>query len=106
MTAKPKRLAAETPVVVTANRLTDGQVVWLGDGWVEHLAHAHVFSGEEAEAALAVGRAGEAARQVVGVYAAPVAMGAHGPTPLSMKERIRANGPSIEAVAAAVALAA
>lgn len=101
MSAKPKRLAAETPVVITANRLADGRVLWLGaDGWVEQLGQAHPVVGEEVASALAVGKAGEAARQVVGVYAAEVRLTAAGPAPVSEKERIRAAGPSIAAVAA------
>lgn len=106
MSGKPRRLSAETPVVITANRLADGRVVWLGQGWVEQLAQAEVFTGEAAAAALLRGQAAERARQVVGVYAAEVAPGAAGPVPVSQKERIRAAGPTAEAVLTAIALAA
>jgi hypothetical protein len=94
-------------VAITANRLAAGRVVWLGaGGWVESLAQAQPVAGEEAASALALGRASEAAREVVGVYAAEVRLTAAGPAPVSQKERIRAAGPSIEAVATAMALAA
>ena len=106
MSSKAKGRTAATPLVITANRLSDGRVVWLGSGWVESLAQARVVAGDAATAALAEGQAAERARLVVGVYAAEVLQTAAGPQPVTMKERIRAGGPSIEAVATAMALAA
>ena len=102
MSSKAKGRTATTPLVITANRLADGRVVWLatGDAWVEALADARVVAGEEAAAALAIGQAAEKARLVVGVYAAEVQQGAAGPQPVTQKERIRAAGPSTEALAA------
>ena len=81
------------PSVVTANRLLDGIVVYLGrDGsWVEDLADARLASTEdevkalEAEAAKAV-----AERKVVAVYPMDVAIRAGVPVALSVRERIRA----------------
>ena len=107
MSSKAKGRTAATPLVITANRLSDGRVLWLGNGWVENLAQARVVVGDAAAAAaLAEAQAAERARLVVGVYAAEVVETAAGPHPVTMKERIRAEGPSIEAVATAVALAA
>jgi len=81
------------PEVITANRLTDGIVVYLAsDGtWVEDLARARVAVSEdeikvlESEAARAV-----AERRVVGTYPMAVAVEDGIPTALSVRERIRA----------------
>lgn len=82
------------PSVVTANRLDDGIVVYLGpDGrWVEDLAHARLANSEpeiaalEAEAAKAV-----AERKVVAVYPMDVALNDGVPSALSVREKIRAS---------------
>ncbi len=96
MSTKAKGRTATSPVVITANRLSDGQVVWLGagDAWVESLLQARVVAGDAAAAALAQGQAAERAQLVVGVYAADVALTPQGVRPVSQKERIRAGGPS------------
>jgi len=81
------------PEVITANRLTDGIVVYLAsDGsWVEALARARVAVTEdeikalESEAAKAV-----AERRVVGTYPMAVAVEDGVPVALSVRERIRA----------------
>jgi Protein of unknown function (DUF2849) len=81
------------PEVITANRLTDGVVVYLAtDGsWVEDLARARVAVTEgevktlESEAARAV-----AERRVVGTYPMAVAVEDGVPVALSVRERIRA----------------
>ena len=81
------------PNVVTANRLTDGIVVYLApDGsWTEELARARLADTEEetkaleAEAAKAV-----AERRVVAVYPMEVALKGGRVDPLSVRERIRA----------------
>ncbi len=96
MSTKAKGRAATATVVVTANRLLDGQVVWLGagDAWVESLLQARVVAGDAVAEAMAQGQAAERARLVVGVYAAEVTLTPHGVRPVSQKERIRAGGPS------------
>lgn len=103
MAAKPKPFAPDRRVVITANRLRDGKIVWLGTGanWVETIAQAHIFAGASAEAGLAQAAADEARQYVVGAYAADVAESAGGPVPHGMKERIRAGGPSIPVPAGA-----
>jgi hypothetical protein len=82
------------PNVVTANRLIDGIVVYLGPdgGWVEELANAKLADSEEetktleSEAAKAV-----AERRVVAVYPMEVALHDGVPVALSVRERIRAS---------------
>ncbi len=81
------------PEVITANRLTDGIVVYLApdSSWVEDLAHARVAVTEdeikalESEAAKAV-----AERRVVATYPMAVAVEDGIPVALSVRERIRA----------------
>jgi sulfite reductase (NADPH) hemoprotein beta-component len=47
------------PQMLTANRLSDGEIVWWAQGgWVEMLAEGQVFAGaDEAEAALQAAKA-------------------------------------------------
>lgn len=102
MQAKVKAGTSQ-PLVVTANRLRDGRVVWLADGgaWTENPRSAQVFVGAAVDAGLAVGAKAEQAQDVVGAYAVAVAGNPDGPWPLSMREQIRAAGPSIQAGIAA-----
>ena len=81
--------------VLTANRLDDGVVVfWSGEGWVEQFPDAERFSDPPAAAA-----ALEAARlevtRLLEPYLVEVAVGPAGPAPASLRERIRALGPSV-----------
>ncbi len=83
--------------VLTANRLADGAVVYLAEGasWVGDLAHAALAATPEAEAALtATAAAAVKARLVVGAYLMPVVLDGALPRPVSVRERIRAAGPS------------
>lgn len=86
-------------LVVTANRLRDGRVVWYGpnDTWVERIAAAEI---------LAVGADGDALAQaqdwvrreiVVDVYTVPVETNDASVVPVTMRERVRAIGPSVRA---------
>jgi Protein of unknown function (DUF2849) len=102
MQAKVKAGTSQ-PLVVTANRLLDGRVVWLADGetWTEQPRAARVFVGAEAEAGLAAGAAAEQRQEVVGAYAVVVTRTPDGPWPVGMREQIRAAGPSIQAGIAA-----
>ena len=82
------------PSVVTANRLTDGIVVYLAPdgGWTEDLGRARLAETEdetkvlEEEAARAV-----KARKVVAVYPMEVAVKDGTVDPLSVREKIRAS---------------
>lgn len=81
------------PNVITANRLTDGVVVYLAaEGqWTEQIANAQVADGEEETKALEA-IAGQAVRDriVLAVYPMPVALVDGAVDPLSVRERIRA----------------
>lgn len=81
------------PQAVTANRLTDGVVVWrTADGrWSEAFADAALLEGAAFDAALAAAHADALARLVIEPYGASV----NGGAPASVRERIRADGPSI-----------
>ena len=95
------------PTVFTANRLRDGRVVWLaaGDSWVDEIGAAAVFAPEEAEAGLARAKRGEAQQLVVGVYGVEVALQAGKPVPTRFRERLRMQGPSVDAEPAEYRLA-
>jgi len=81
---------------ITANRLRDGTVVFLGPdaGWVERLEDAALF--EDAEPALAAAKA-QADRDQFGVdvYAFDVTVTDGQRLPVKTRERIRALGPTV-----------
>lgn len=86
--------------VMTANRLSDGAVVYLtiAHGWSDRFEDAHA-SAEPAELAGFEVTALEAvrARSVVGAYLFPVSVQIDGTlVPLSQRERIRAAGPTVD----------
>lgn len=83
------------PQVLTANRLSDGAVVYLTaeGGWSERLAQALVVA--NAEAAEAEGRSAQDARLVVGAYLMDVRDDGAAIAPIKMREIIRAAGPSV-----------
>ena len=87
------------PKVMTANRLSDGAVVYLtlSHTWSDRFADAHA-SAEPAELAGFEATALEAvrARVVVGTYLFPVAInGDDSLVPLGQRERIRSAGPTV-----------
>ncbi len=84
--------------VITANRLTDGKVVYIapGEGWVEAIAEARLFEGDtEAEAAMASARAYVKRNVVVDPFLVEVAVSAEGPKAQTLRNAIRAAGPTI-----------
>ncbi len=86
------------PQIVSANRLTDGIVVFLGQGdqWVENFRSAALLADKPAlEAGLA--RAQDAVRANIVVEVAPmdVAETPHGLEPKHIRDRIRAEGPTV-----------
>lgn len=84
--------------VLTANRLSDGEVVYLdaSDHWVERLDEAHIVSStSEGEAALAKGAAAETERRVVHAYLFDVTGQGEALKPVKMREVIRAAGPTV-----------
>ncbi|MCU0830871.1 MAG: DUF2849 domain-containing protein [Rhizobiaceae bacterium] len=84
--------------VLTANRLCDGIAVWLGRGglWVEHVEEAWAAATPEAITQLEdVAAATLAKAQHCDVNLIDVEDTAQGLRPLKLRERIRAQGPTI-----------
>jgi Protein of unknown function (DUF2849) len=91
-----QKIKVTGPVVVTANRLTDGAVIYRATNgqWTTELPGAAVVTTSDAAMALlAVARAD--AVRVVDVYVAPVVLADGKPRPGNLRERIRAAGPTI-----------
>ncbi|MEM8751111.1 MAG: DUF2849 domain-containing protein [Pseudomonadota bacterium] len=88
----------KTPVTFTANRLLDGEVVWLGSQgkWVESVEAAFVAHTEDqrAEAAAHAARA-DADNVVVEPYEIDLSVEGGQVEPLRFREKIRAAGPTI-----------
>jgi len=83
--------------VITANRLLNGDVVWLAEGsaWVERITLARAFEGKDAVAeGLADGAQAEKNQEVVGVYEMDVTVEDGVIVPVRLRERIRAKGPT------------
>jgi len=86
-----------THFVITANRLTGGDVVYRVEaGWSPRLADAVLSdSKEQAEARLAQIDTPADALRVVGPYVMKVEVEGANVTPLGQREMIRAKGPSV-----------
>lgn len=88
------------PQMVTANRLSDGAVVYLtaSNGWSEQFADGAVWTDKDsADGALNASEEAVKARLVIGPYLFDVAVTDGGPKPTSARERIRADHkPTIE----------
>lgn len=82
--------------VITANSLADGRVVFQTTaGWNRDIGRAEILESKESvAAALARANADAAANRVVEPYAIEVKRSAAGLTPLRLRERIRAEGPT------------
>ncbi|MDK9695718.1 MAG: DUF2849 domain-containing protein [Siculibacillus sp.] len=82
--------------IVTANRLVDGRVVFrtAAGHWSETLAAALLLDAADVSAALAASAADVAARRIVAPYAVEVTLTSSGPVPKTVRERIRAGGPT------------
>ncbi|MFO1038052.1 MAG: DUF2849 domain-containing protein [Geminicoccaceae bacterium] len=83
--------------VVTANRLSDGLVVFLAaEGWVASLDEAAVATAKDDLAALeAKGRESEARNEVVGAYSIEIRRTPAGLVPVRYREWLRTAGPSV-----------
>jgi len=93
-----QKLKVNGPVVVTANRLTDGAVVWRTKAldWSVDLGDAIVVTNATDAIALLEG-AQKRDTDAVGAYVAPVELGADGAIiPGNLRERIRVAGPTFE----------
>lgn len=87
-----------TQQVVSANRLTDGLVVYLttGAGWSERLADGHIVADDAAaECLLAAARRSVDDRIVVDPYLIEVGDSDSGLRPTKYREYIRAVGPTV-----------
>ncbi|NVN01920.1 MULTISPECIES: DUF2849 domain-containing protein [Asaia] len=90
------RIGAGEALVLTANRLLDGLIVWrdASGSWQRSIAHAAILSPEEYESALDAAIKSAQNDGVVGVYEVVVRPGAIA-APVSVRERIRAFGPTV-----------
>jgi len=97
-----QKLKVTGPVVITANRLGDGAVVYRSpDGrWSTALDDAAVV--DTAAAALALlGAAAADGKTAVGAYVAPIRLDPDGRRqPANLRERIRSRGPTVATPAA------
>ena len=93
-----QKLRITGPVVVTANRVADGAVIYRAadGGWTTELADAAVTtSAAAAQEALSAADADEI--RAVGAYVAPVKLTADGQVrPGNLRELIRCAGPTID----------
>ncbi len=83
--------------VATANRLIDGEAVWLSPGgrWASHISEADVATDASSEERLDQrGKAGLAANEVVDFALVDVTVVDGVIRPNRLRERIRANGPT------------
>jgi Protein of unknown function (DUF2849) len=92
-----QKLKITGPVVVTANRLDDGAVVYrTADGrWTTKLDQAAIATAAPAAAELLTAAKGEGL-VAVGAYVAPVETQGGSVRPANLREYIRLNGPTIE----------
>ncbi|TVS01248.1 MAG: DUF2849 domain-containing protein [Rhodobacteraceae bacterium] len=82
-------------LVITANALLEGDVVWLtaSGGLTRDLAEALVFT-DRAEAENALAQASARTAEIVGAYLADVRLTADGAVPAHFRETFRTRGPS------------
>ena len=85
----------QTLQALTANRLSDGIVVfWSGGQWAERFTDAELFDdAAPAETALATAKA--LPRDLVDPYLIDIRLDDGQPVPVSYRERVRALGPTI-----------
>jgi len=90
------------PKIISANRLADGIVVYSGHGgaWLEQLNQARVFAGqEEAEAGLSLAQGDVTRNLIVDPLLVEVTQDANGLRPSTLRDSIRALGPTIDFLA-------
>ena len=82
---------------VTANRLNDGEVVYYkNNGWIENFAEAEIADGQEAAEVLLSRACTENMEAfILDPYLFEVAECDNGFKPVSVRENIRANGPTV-----------
>jgi hypothetical protein len=96
-----QKLKIHGPVVVTANRLGDGAVVYRAaiGGWTTRLEAAVVVTNAQAAKELLVAAAADE-MGAVGAYVAPVEFNGGCIEPGNLRERIRNAGPTFDLPAA------
>ena len=90
-----KKRRINGPVVITANRLSDGAVVHRTKSgeWTRQLAAAQIlWNAEEVQSALKAAQA--AGLEAVGAYAAPIDASQEDAQPGNLREFIRTSGPT------------
>ncbi|MEZ5891325.1 MAG: DUF2849 domain-containing protein [Xanthobacteraceae bacterium] len=93
-----KKLKITGPVVITANRLADGVVVYRGarGDWTTQITEAAVATTAPAASELLTAAVAEDVL-VVGPYVAPVELDSNGRSqPGNLRERIRVGGPTFD----------
>ena len=93
-----QKLKITGPVVVTANRLADGAVVYrrADGGWTTRLDGAAVVTSVSAARDLLAAATTDQIR-AVGAYVAPVTVAADGEVqPGNLREAIRSSGPTVD----------
>lgn len=97
MDRRNNRRDAEGTSVVTANRLLDGRIVWLGRNgqWKTLIKDAEPFSNSAIEDELQRCNARAQQEALVGIYGVQVTLTENGLQPVTSRERIRAQGPSV-----------
>ncbi|MGO8952989.1 MAG: DUF2849 domain-containing protein [Rhodomicrobium sp.] len=96
-----QKLRVSGPVAVTANRLSDGAVVYLAKSglWTQNLQSAAVlWTAEEAHAALKAAQSD--GLEAVGAYLAPIDASQTAAQPGNLRELIRTGGPTFALPAA------
>jgi Protein of unknown function (DUF2849) len=85
--------------VLTANRLSDGIAVWYstGKGWDVDIATAELVTDAAGEARLtAIGAAAYANNEVIDINVIDAVLTDGKPAAIKLRERIRAEGPTID----------
>jgi hypothetical protein len=97
------KLKITGPVLITANRLGDGAVIYrtADGGWTTQFGGAAVVTTIPAATALLNAAVADDI-SAVGAYVAPVKLDESGMRPGNLRERIRLAGPSIELPVAAM----
>lgn len=93
-----KAAVAGARKVITANRLRDGLVIFIGPDrtWVNDIKEALTFAdGPELEAGTAFGQEGVTGDFLIDPYPIDVAIENGVPVPTRLREAIRAKGPTV-----------
>ncbi|QNT79219.1 DUF2849 domain-containing protein [Entomobacter blattae] len=97
MDARNNRREENGHSVITATRLHDGRIVWFTaeNTWAENFRSAKIFTNSEVVFAIEAVKEDEKKHIVAYVYGVELQEGTSQPTPRTIRERIRAFGPTI-----------